>query len=1110
MNEAFRIQPTFPPLQLARGVLSVLRAGVEVNPGTKQQNLDQAQASFDECLRSTNGRNMMALLGKARVLFARRKYEEAHKTYQQVLIRAPDLIEPDPRIGLGCCLWQLSYLGEGGDNAHLKEHAQLAWQRALELNPGSKVATQLLGLFYLWKSSRLSTDDPEFAKLYKKAILEHTQKVFKSDNNFPLANATFGSYFFSQGTSQAMEKVERTARKAIDLTDSNAIASDGWYLLARKEHQSGDTVKALEYYQRADAARGGTEQDSANRNQGYLPARFGIAQIRMLQGDHKGAERALDRIDPNTTRSKQYNLETPALLGLLSAEEIFNPPPPPIDAAEELAYEERQRAAAKRALEYLSAAQRIWQRSNRPLKLDVSVLLNLARLSESYSLDERGLLLTNGNAAKALECLLQVQEFEMNEYSDDDRPEDPEELAMWRDALSEQLSPQLLNNIGCFHYRTERFGEAQDMFQKASKACTKLEGEAGADADALLTTIMFNLGRSLEALRNFEQAKEVYESVLQRHADYFDARIRLAFITLVLNPGEENKSKNLKVLHDENSSHMEVRALWGWYLHKTKRRNPRLNEDTEQRHFKRSLQNYKQPHDQYSLTAMGNIVLVHAREDLRQENQKQQRKEEYERAMLFFQKALQYDPSNAYAAQGLAIWMIEDQRKLSEAMQLLLQVKDSLTKDHSVFLNLAHLYCELQQYSRAIENYELALHKKAYENAGLYARSQSKMDIGILGCLSRAWLYKGKQDRDLNAMQKALEQSRLALDHSPEQPVPIHLKFNIAFVETNLAQMIRAIPERGRTLDDVTQAADDVEEAITILEDMRGTSSLPAPFDKSYIEQLANMAKNTLRRQMEREVQKQRDYEEKNADRLLRAREAREAELQRQEEERQEREAQEAETRRRIAEERKKMQDVDRQIAAEREEEEKRQREAEEPEYDSEGNLVEKKGKKKKGAKRKKKTEDFINDDEDVDGVNGDGTHADGSEATPAASADERPRKKKKRRLEMRSSQKTSKYKSADTIDSDEDLPAEDAGDADDADAAPEKMDTEGNELFDDGEDGDVNMSDGAAEASNLARKAKKVIDDEDDEEDDLPAPLELPGPTGGVVDAGNEDDEGE
>ena len=1088
LNEASRIQPSFPLLQLARGVYSTLRSGVEQNPATKQQLLEQAQASFEDCIRSTGGRNLMALIGRARVLFAKKKYDDAYKAYQQVLAKNPDLIEPDPRIGLGCCLWQLSH-DDKNDNTHLKEHARVAWQRALELNPKSKVASQLLGLYHLWKSSTLPTDHEEFQKHYSRAMFEYTSSAFKLDKSFPLSNVTLSPYFFTNPSNVAnpAQKLEKTAQSAINMTDANPVASDGWFQLARKAHRDGDLSKALDYYQRADAARGGNEQSASNRERGYLPAKFGAAQVRMMQGDHKGAERLLDRIDPQVTKSKHHHFEIPALLGSLAAEDVFNAP---VDAVDKEAEEKQLYAAAKRALVYLNTAKRIWSNPKRPMEPDPSVLLNLARLYEQYDINEKGEVVARGNSSKVLECLLQVQEIEFSEFSTEGRPSDPEGLQMWREALTEQLTPHLLNNIGCLYFRAEKFVEAEDIFKKAMRACTKLESIASADADALMTTITYNLGRSLEALRDFENAKAAYEELLKRHGEYFDARVRLAFITLVQSPGEENKNKILRTLHDENSGDMEVRALWGWYLRKSKRRNPRLNEDVEQRHFKRSLQNYNQPHDQYSLTAMGNIVLAHAREDFRHESQKDQRREEYNRAMLFFKKALDYDRSNAYAAQGLAIYLIEDRQDYSTALQVLSQAKETMTKDHSVHLNLGHLYCELKQYSRAIESYELALQKKAAENAGLHASDGTRQDIQILGCLGRAWLLRGKAEKSLSAMKRALEHSQLALAEAPDKA--LHLRFNIAFVEIQLAQMVRTIAEKDRLMEDVAQSSQDVEEAITILEDMRNMANVPAPFDRSYIEQLANMSKNTLRKQMDREVQKQKEYEEKNAERFAKAREAREAEMQRRDEER--RKAAEAaeEERQRIAEERKRMQERDREIAAEREEEERRLREEEEPKYDSEGNVVEKKSKQKKGSKRKKKSEDFINDDDDL-GLDGDGGGADGSEVTPPASGDERPRKKKKRRVEKKGKDKPSKYKSADRIDRDDDLPAEQS----------EQMDTADDGVF--GEEGaDVDMSDAAAGAAAPTRKSMKVIDD-DEEDEDAPAAKGANGVTNGDV---NEEEE--
>lgn len=133
LNEASRVNPSFPPLFLARGILSLLRASLQppsktamsgiIEQGERTETLRQALKCFDDASRVSAGRNMMALLGKARTLFSLGRYTDALECYQEVLIKMPDLEDPDPRIGIGCCLWQLSY----------REEAQEAWDRALEL-----------------------------------------------------------------------------------------------------------------------------------------------------------------------------------------------------------------------------------------------------------------------------------------------------------------------------------------------------------------------------------------------------------------------------------------------------------------------------------------------------------------------------------------------------------------------------------------------------------------------------------------------------------------------------------------------------------------------------------------------------------------------------------------------------------------------------------------------------------------------------------------------------------------------------------------------------------------------------------------------------------------
>lgn len=133
LNEASRINPAYPPLFLARGVLYVLRASLQppskplapgaVDHSERVETLRQALKCFEDASRATAGRNMMAVMGRARAHFSLGKYSEALEGYQEVLTKMPHLQDPDPRIGVGCCLWQLGF----------RDEAKEAWERSLDL-----------------------------------------------------------------------------------------------------------------------------------------------------------------------------------------------------------------------------------------------------------------------------------------------------------------------------------------------------------------------------------------------------------------------------------------------------------------------------------------------------------------------------------------------------------------------------------------------------------------------------------------------------------------------------------------------------------------------------------------------------------------------------------------------------------------------------------------------------------------------------------------------------------------------------------------------------------------------------------------------------------------
>ena len=1059
LNEASRISPSYPPLFLARGTLYLLRASLQPakssSAGSQEHSeradtLRQALKCFDDALRASNQQDVFALLGKAKAQFSLNNLPASLALYQQALERAPDMLDPDPRIGVGVCLWTLGH----------KELASQAWERSLSLNPESKIANILIGLSLLTKANALPPSSQEFEKLYREAITKHIQSSFKVDNMYALTCATFAPYFVQR---RHWVNVERLARRAIENTDVNAIASDGWYLLGRKAHYNEDYSKAAEHYNKADQARGGDER-------GWVPAKFGGAQLRVIQADFDGAkfrlEKMVEKASAKSNASGAANVEAMTLLGILHAENAFNA----------LANETKEEIAqnARKAIAQLEQVRVAWKDPKRNVTQDPAVLLNLARLYETEAPE------------KALQCLQEVERMKLAEFADPalfqgmTEEEKEEERLLQR----ELLAPQLLNNIGCFHFQAEKFAEAREDFQTALNACVKqgeqLQQENGdgmdgvVDAtDALVSTISYNLARTYEAEGIDEEARKVYTGLLERHPDYIDARTRIAYLALKADP--EKGAEDIKALLESDPANLDVRALYGYYVHGAKKRTLALNEDVEQRHFKQTLQTYDK-HDLYSLTGMGNLHLVVAREMPRDTDQhKEKRSKMYGRAVEFFDKVLSLDPKNAFAAQGMGIAVVEEKKDSAAGIQIFSKVRESI-KESSVFVNLGHVFTEVKQYSRAIENYELALAKSAAQGA--------KRDAGILACLGRVWLMRGRQEKKLEAYKTALDFSRQALEAAPEN---INFRFNVAFVQIQLAQMINSLPESAKTLADVEVAADGLDHAI---EEFGSIAKEPnPPFPRGDIEQRASMGRNTMKKQIAAALDRQREYEEKNRERLEEARRRREEAAAAREAERLAEAQRAEEQRQRLKEERDRMGEEDR-LLIERRLEEEKAKEADMWTTDEETGERRKREKKPKGEKKRKKKRDVDSDDEVEGGTDAEGgrkTRPRSGATTATGSEAEGARKKKKRKLESRKGRaQSSKYKSADIVeDSDEDdgvgAPAADSEvsavntpvDAEDAASTPG-----GGDMF--GEDEEEVVRKVAQR-----RKQARVLDDEDEDEDE-------------------------
>ncbi|KAK9464773.1 hypothetical protein V1512DRAFT_229890 [Lipomyces arxii] len=798
LNVAFQMYSSWPVNILARGVFFLLQP-------LKADSLDNALQAFDNTIKVVSEPNLFAFLGRARVLYSKENYKGALKLYQQVLVARPDM-KPDPRIGIGLCFWKLGF----------KDDAKMAWDRTLELDPDNTPANALIGLYYQDKAYQ-NVAAPEFVELYGTA-LKYTQKAYKlGGQKVALAGIGLASYLFSKKVQ--METVIKLCERVIDYTDVPAITSDAYFWIARAYHYQENYERAMTNYQWARNAKADN-----------VSAKVGMGQIQIINKDLTEAKLTFEKVIQDHPKCAEAML----LLGYLYASEYTHRAATAVVGSGNTAAEKTLASEKTKAKNLLERYLKLVESPTGLSATEIDAHILLSRLYEDESIDQ---------AMASLQPAMGMQQ-----------------------SLYGAASPRVLNNMGVLKYQKGQFDQAAGFIQSAIEqlATATVDDE---QKESLIVTLTYNLGRLQEQIGRIDDAKSAYAKVEVLMPGYVDARLRLCY--LALKDSEDGGSttpeeamKKMQELIETESGNLEVRALHGWYLHQHQRKRPppkNINEDIEQRHYKHTLLYYDK-YDIYSLTAMANIHLAAARE-MRpaSEADADKRKRAYERAVELFDKCLQLDGNNAYAAQGIAIALAEE-KKYNIAAGIFGKIRETLN-DVSPFINLGHCLTEMKNYSRAIECYEIALD-----------RFQGGRNVQTMMCLGRAWLQRGIDEMSLEAVKTALSWSLKALALSP---LNVALKFNVAFCQFQIAEVVRRMPMTARKISDIEAAASGLEEAIVWMAELAGDKHPPYP--SADIEQRATMGQNTTRRQLERLLAQQKEFEEKNEAKLEAARRARES-----------------------------------------------------------------------------------------------------------------------------------------------------------------------------------------------------------------------------------------
>lgn len=671
-------------------------------------NLYLLTGKFDEAFRTyefiltKHPGHLFALMGKARILYVRRQFRPALKLYQSVLSAAPDF-QPDPRIGIGLCFWNL------GEHAI----ARRAWERSRAYNPGkaSGGASLLLGLSWLNIAREQRLTEEQRVEAYSTGI-GYIQEAWTFDKTCAATAAALAWYFLT--SANKWDTVIKLAELAVQHGDARAVISEGQLAIARALHAQDRADETTRHYLLAMEA-----------NPDQIMAALGVGQMYIRKMDYPAAINTYE----NVLRKQPRSIEAMASLASIHARNAlssFSSANISGSAATE------SNTDKDKARELYDQVIRLFQGTtdlkdglgNRfPLDPLGARVQQIARSPDLYI--EVARLWTGEDSNKSLQAYRQSLEVRQDLEQSAVRHSDNGQNGHIQTTAS--MPPQLLCNIGSLEYARGDYDSAQERFEEAitldlERQQAAQEADGPQEGDAVMMTLMYNLGVVMEARGQKEEASQLYESrLLARHPEFVEAKARLAALALS-DKQHERCSDYLKAALTAQPNHLDVRALYVYFLIEVG--NPAAAKDFAVM----TLKDFNKV-DAYALSAMAHLLYQQAREsrgskaeDLRD------RTSRYYRACEAFDRVLQLDSNNAYAAQGLAIALAESNmgskvspgqatnsallasneaaqraRNLRDALTIFTKVRESVS-DGNVYVNIGLCHFQREEWERAIES----------------------------------------------------------------------------------------------------------------------------------------------------------------------------------------------------------------------------------------------------------------------------------------------------------------------------------------------------------------------------------------------------------------------
>ncbi|MCO5589571.1 hypothetical protein L7F22_043539 [Adiantum nelumboides] len=462
-------------------------------------------------------------------------------------------------------------------------------------------------------------------------------------------------------------------------------------------------------------------------------------------------------------------------------------------------------------------------------------------------------------------------------------------------------------------YITSAITQMQETLNLAAKAVSTN------NLDAEKTVTLFNLGRTLEASANLEDAQKAYEAVLATHPEYVDAKVRLALLTVCKPQARGNREAThlgnalLKEALSSDPGNLDTRSAYVCFLAGDLPASPN---PPQWNGIKETIaQVFMGPKSEQAIRIFGSEDVAkrvgdEARHDAftlaslawayynlghSVQSGKPNSAEEKQRALLrcsdLLDKALTEDSRCTFAVQGLAVLSAEGtlidlsspegvpdidskrKRGAEEAINMLTKLRE-VNDDASVHICTGHAYMVREDYERALRSYELAARRSRTQAADDINSSVSSLltaKPSLLQYLARASFLLGMQNKSYAILKSSIEYLQQAVKQLQERASSgavmegKFIRYNIAVTRHKVLQMLFDLPLEERQLSILQEAADSIVEAQETFKEL-----LPEAQAKKLhhvgaevVEQRILYGESSLKRSAQKNIEEQKSYEER-------------------------------------------------------------------------------------------------------------------------------------------------------------------------------------------------------------------------------------------------------